>query len=123
MRAPLSSPSDSSGLDRAMPDEADKQVLDRVKLARENGAPELYANGLGVALGSSDILLVLERNKIPVGVVNLSFTSAKSLAVALGSVIAELEERADREILTNQDITDLFSVGEDSNDGDVLATH
>jgi len=106
-----------------MPDETDDKVHDQVKAARDNGAPELYANGLGVALGSSDVLLVLEKNKLPIGVVNLSFTTAKSLAVALGSIIAELELRADREILTNDDITNLFTREEESGDGDVLATH
>ena len=101
----------------------DQKVNDHLKDARESGAPELYANAIGVALGSSDVLLVLERNNLPVGIINLSFTSAKSLAVALGSIIAELEERSDREILTNEDITNLFEKGEDSGDGDVLASH
>ncbi len=114
---------DRAEYDHAMTKDTNATVGDLLDAARANGSPELYVNNLGVALGSSDVLLLLERNNTPVGIVNLSFTSAKSLAVALGQIIAELEQRANREILTNEDIAGLFSKGEEPGDGDVLPTH
>ena len=87
-------------------------MTSQLKLARESGAPEYYLNGFTAAVGSSDIVVLLERNNSSVAVLNLSFTSAKSLSVVLGLLIAQIEERSDRNIMTSEDIDNLFAQSE-----------
>jgi predicted ThiF/HesA family dinucleotide-utilizing enzyme len=83
-------------------------VAEALRAAKQGGAPEHYTNGCTLGLGSSDIVILLERNNDPVAIVNLSFTSAKSLAVGIGALIAQIEERAQREIMTSNDIDGFF---------------
>ena len=61
---------------------------------------KLYANGFANALGTGDITIVLNRNNVPVGVLNLSYTAAKTLAVKLMELIQKLEEETGNEIMT-----------------------
>jgi hypothetical protein len=91
-----------------MPDE-DKDLDDRLREAKAAGAPEHYTNGCAMGVGSSDIVILFERNNDPVAILNLSFTAAKSLSVGLGLMIAQIEERSHREIMTSQFIDGLFS--------------
>jgi hypothetical protein len=95
---------------------------DVLRAAKASGVPEIYTNGSALGLGSSDIVVVLERNNDPVAIVNMSFTSAKSLVVALGSMIAQIEERSHRPIMTSGEIDGFFSE-EDSADDNVSNTH
>ena len=72
----------------------------RIKAALTNDVPKIYANGFVTSMTSGDILVVLEANGRSVGVLNLSFTVAKTLSLALGQAIANLEEKAGHEIMT-----------------------
>lgn len=66
--------------------------------------PKIYFNGLVNAATNADIVCVLERNGIPVCVLNMSFTTAKTFAAGLGQAIANLEAQAGREIMTINDV-------------------
>ena len=86
--------------------------MDKVKPARESVAekirnalaseniPHLYANGFTNALSNADIVIVLERQSDPVAVLNLSFTTAKSLAHKLSQLIENLEKASNQSIMT-----------------------
>ena len=69
--------------------------------------PHFYFNGMIVAQGSADVTLILQLNNRPVAALNCSFTTAKTLAIALGNGIKHLEEIAGREIMTVDDIVQL----------------
>ena len=66
--------------------------------------PQIYANGFTNNLSNGDILTVFERNGSPTAAINMSFTLAKTLSVALGQMIAQIEQATGREMLTTFDL-------------------
>ena len=76
----------------------------RIQEALESGVPSLYFNGFINAFSQGDIMCVLERNGQPVGILNMSFTVAKTLSTSLGQLIANLENVSDRPIMTTHEI-------------------
>ena len=66
--------------------------------------PNIYFNGFSTALSNADINAVLSLNGKATAVVNMSFTVAKTLSVALAHAVARIEETAGTNILTTQDI-------------------
>lgn len=80
----------------------------RFERAKTSGVVTIYANGYVNSIGTGDIVVLLERNGEPAAIVNMSYTIAKSLSVSLGQIIAQIEERAGREIMTSTEIEKLF---------------
>jgi hypothetical protein len=76
---------------------------DRIERAKASGAPKVYFNGFQTALTNSDVLITAECNNEPVAILNLSFTTAKTLAKALHDTILMLEEKSGRDMLTTHD--------------------
>ena len=76
------------------------EVEDRTQKALAAAIPNLYANGYLNHLGTGDILTVLEQNGRAVATMNLSFTTAKSLALSLLQLIGQLEQTTGRSMLT-----------------------
>jgi hypothetical protein len=66
--------------------------------------PRLYANGFMIGQTASDTSVVLLLHGSPIGILNLSFISAKSLAIGLDATIKEFEKRMKQEIPTLQDV-------------------
>lgn len=75
-------------------------------------APAFYVNSFVNLIGSSDICTVFERNGSPALVLNMSFTTAKSYAILLGQLVARLEEKTGRDIMT----TDAVEAGMNSSE-------
>ncbi len=75
-----------------------------IQAAFKAGVPQLYFNGLANSMSNGDVMTVLERNGSPIAILNMSFTMAKSLSVALGQMVATLEQMSGREIMTTLDI-------------------
>ena len=69
----------------------------------------IYINGFGAGLTTGDIYVVLQRNGIEVGVLNMSFTVAKSLGDALNQLILSLEKRSNRTIMTSNQCAEALS--------------
>jgi hypothetical protein len=82
---------------------------ERMRRALETGVPRLYVNGFLSGLGISDIWCVLERNGKPEAMLNMSYTAAKSFAASLGQLVAILEERTGRDMLTTNDLERLLA--------------
>jgi hypothetical protein len=66
-------------------------------------ADSIYINGFAAGINTGDIYVVLQRNGANVGVLNMSYTVAKSLGAALDEIIKSLERRSGREIMTSSD--------------------
>lgn len=66
--------------------------------------PHLYFNGFTNAMGSGDITIILQQSGHVVGVLNTSFTVAKTLAQKLQELIANLEEASGNRIMTIEEI-------------------
>lgn len=87
-----------------MPDDFDE----RISRALASDVPQVYFNGFVTQIGTGDIVVIAERNGAPVATFNVSYTVAKTLALSLGGAVAQIEERAKREILTTSDIQKMF---------------
>ena len=66
--------------------------------------PQLYVNGFTTVISNTDICTVLERNGSPVAVLNISYTTAKSLAQKLSQLIADFETIAQHPLMTIEDV-------------------
>lgn len=77
---------------------------ERITKAIDAGVPQIYFNGFVNNITSGDVLTILERNGKPVIVLNMSYTIAKTLAVALGQIISQFESGVERNVLTTYDV-------------------
>ncbi|MCG8026415.1 MAG: hypothetical protein N0E59_08890 [Candidatus Thiodiazotropha taylori] len=66
--------------------------------------PQIYFNGFTNAMGIGDLISVVQRNGKPVAIINMSYTIAKTYAEALNSMIADMEAKANQEIMTTHDV-------------------
>ncbi|PSC06738.1 hypothetical protein SLNSH_02780 [Alsobacter soli] len=64
--------------------------------------PRFYVNGFQNSLSNADVTIAFVQNGIPEVAINMSYTTAKTLAVMLGQLVAQLEEATGREIMTTQ---------------------
>ena len=62
--------------------------------------PKIYANAFVSGYNNADFIVMLECNGIPVGVLNLSYILAKSLAQNILSSATEIENETGQSILT-----------------------
>jgi len=81
----------------------------RMKRGLESDVPQIYFNGFINVLGIADVLVTLERNGRPVATLNMSYTTAKTLALSLAQVVAQLEEATGRDMLTTEEVHSLVS--------------
>lgn len=84
-------------------------VEQRHQAALEADVPEIYFNGFINGLNSADITVALERNGKPAAVLNMSFTIAKTFAIALLTTVGQVEDLAKREMLTTHELEALLT--------------
>ena len=66
--------------------------------------PRFYMNGFVFGQSFSDIALVMQLNGMPSAVVNMSFTTAKSLAQDLNALITNFEQATSHQIMSMGDV-------------------
>jgi hypothetical protein len=87
------------------PTKSEQEIhLARIDATLKSGVPKLYFNGFSIALTSGDITTSLELNGVPVALLSMSYTVAKTLSVKLGNVIATFEAASGREMLTTDEV-------------------
>ena len=77
--------------------------------------PSMYFNGFQLGVSNSDVSGVMLLNGQPQLVMNLSYTTAKTLQAALSEIIGELEKVTDRKIMTTKEIENGLSKKADEN--------
>lgn len=80
----------------------------RTQAAQAPEVPSLYANSFLNVHTGSDVAVIFEKNSKPIAVMNLSYTTAKSLVVYLGQMISDIEQRSGRDIMTSDDVNRAF---------------
>jgi|SRR5208282_6831826 len=89
-----------------------EEIGERVKKALLSGElPVLYANGFIIFLGQADIGLILQTNGRETHVLNISYTTAKTLVEQLGNTIRNFEEKTGQSIMTTSFIQKKMVVG------------
>ena len=90
------------------PDQVEQQKqhqLQQVTAAVQDPAvPKLYVNGLTVGRSLSDLFIMIMNMGAPIGLVTMSFTTAKTLEEHLHRTLHELEKKIGKEFLTMDDI-------------------
>ena len=87
-----------------MADHTEPSPDQRIQLALEADVPHIYFNGFVNGFAPGDIVCVLEKNGRPTGIMNMSYTLAKTLSVSLAQLIATLEETSGQPILTTHEV-------------------
>ena len=85
----------------------------RVQNALSAEIPNLYVNGFTNNATLGDIMVVLEANGRPVGVLNMSYTVAKTFVIKMGALVKMFEERTGRPMLTIDDVAKILGRDEE----------
>lgn len=71
--------------------------------------PKLYVNGFLSGHSNADMILLLMQNGTPYSLLNMSFTTAKSLHQNLGDLISKFEAVTNHTVMTMHDVADLIN--------------
>ena len=71
--------------------------------ARSFNVPGVYFNGFQLMLSNADISLLCLLDNEPALKANMSYTTAKTLLVKLGTLVETLEKSTGRDIMTTED--------------------
>jgi hypothetical protein len=66
--------------------------------------PRIYVNGFLLGQSFSDVTIVCQANGASSAILNMSFTTAKSIAFELSRIISSFEQKTNHTIMTIQDI-------------------
>ena len=91
----------------------DPQTNQQMIAALSSPAFRIYANGFMIAQSMSDVTVVLQTNGATSAILNLSFTSAKTLGLQLQEVVGRFEKETGQSLLTMQQIQEKTSPGGD----------
>jgi len=80
----------------------------------ESELPVIYFNGFTMTMTAPDAVIILERNNAPVLVLNCSHEIAKTMAQALGGIVAGFEQGIGTEFLTTHQIKERIASDGDS---------
>ncbi len=88
-----------------MPDNSTEPKFDaRIEAAFNSDVPQLYCNAFSCGISTGDIVVAFERNGKPVGVLNMSYTVAKTLGASLCELLEQFEAATDRTMLTTRQV-------------------
>lgn len=83
-------------------------AVDRIDQALESDVPCIYFNGFVNGFSPGDIVCLMERNGQPVGIMNMSYTVAKTLSASLAQLVGTLEEASKQPIMTTHEVAKLL---------------
>ena len=84
--------------------EQPQSVLEQIANVSAAHPNQVYFNNFLNNIGPSDISSVLMREGVIVGVLHMSYTTAKTFALMLGQAISQLEDLAGQKIMTTNHI-------------------
>ncbi len=89
------------------PDQMKLQIIskedlgEKMKRVLEADLPVMYANAFIVFLGQADIGLVLQTNGKETCILNMSYSTAKTLVEQLGNTLRNFEEKTGNPIMSS----------------------
>lgn len=79
------------------------------KVLERSDVPKFYVNGFVSGHSNADMILLLMQNGTPLNLLNMSFTTAKSLYQNLGDLISKFEAITNHTVMTMNDVANLIS--------------
>ena len=64
----------------------------------------LYFNGFSMGVGNGDVIITLLLQGKPIQTLNVSYTIAKTLGIAISEGIKQLEQKCGRQIMTATEV-------------------
>lgn len=94
-------------------EEQSKMVVDAA--IQDPTVPKFYMNGFNIGRSASDIFLVMNLMTHTLGIVHMSFTTAKTLMIALEEAMKALEAKIEHPILSMDELRDTDEQETDEN--------
>ncbi len=79
-------------------------VPDLVALISDKNIPKIYGNGFSAGLSLSDATLIIQMGPVPVALLNMSFTTLKTLSITINDLIEQVEQTTGEPLKGIQDI-------------------
>ena len=83
---------------------AEDELAAMQKMVQEAIASEqvvnLYGNGFVCLNSNADMIIIMQKNQRPIAVINLSYTTAKTLSEKLGQMVRDFEKTTGNTIMT-----------------------
>jgi hypothetical protein len=105
----MADPSKSPAEDRKTPQPDAAAAVTAFAMADPSLA-RLYANGFTLGLTNADVYIILQMFGRPTGVVNLSYTLAKTLSMKLEKLVKDWELKTGNELATTDTIDQAFGL-------------
>jgi len=102
-----------------MPNEIpDKSLPQKIfhEANKNQDIPKIYSNAFSCSIGTGDVVILFQRAEVPVGMVNMSYTVAKTLAIKLQGLITFLEQKSGKSIMTTDDINKYLAEPREDNE-------
>lgn len=80
------------------------QQIDVAQILKDPSVIKIYVNGLTVGMSLSDVFMVVNSGPMPSAVIQMSFTTAKTMMQSLTQLITGFEENTGQPLLTMEDI-------------------
>lgn len=84
-------------MEENIPKSIDEAIIDP-------SVPNIYSNSFSCALGVGDVVVLFKNSKKNVAVLNLSYTTGKTLAIKLLGLISHLETKSGNKIMMTDDV-------------------
>jgi hypothetical protein len=82
----------------------DKKLENIKKLIAESVASDqiinIYGNGFICFNSNADMVVIMQKNQKPIAIINLSYTTAKTLSEKLGHMVRDFEKTTGNTIMT-----------------------
>jgi hypothetical protein len=78
--------------------------IDISDILADPDVPKLYMNGFVVGKSLSDMFIIAQTASKPLAMIQMSFTTAKTLAEDLSNLIQEFENQTGQKLLSMRDI-------------------
>lgn len=70
--------------------------------------PKMYANGFTIGLSNADSHVLFQLDGRPVVIMHMSYSLVKTLHQKLARMVSEFETKANRDILTTENVDEVF---------------
>jgi len=78
------------------------------KAVSDPNIPKQYANGFSIGLSNADSYVLFQLDGLPVVLMHISYTLAKTLYKKLERMVSEFETNMDQELLTTDQVDEIF---------------
>ncbi|MFH0824026.1 MAG: hypothetical protein V2B18_14850 [Pseudomonadota bacterium] len=88
------------------------QETETMRVMQDPNVVKLYVNGLTVGISLSDVFMIVKSGPTPSAVIQMSFTTAKTMMLHLTDLITRFEKDTGQTLLTMEDVKEKCYTGD-----------